>query len=119
MRLGLYKYLRQNHAVCHFPKSVSAGHFEDEAETQKVMSQKCIENMYFRTIFLQHKNLDFTGIARLSHNFQFSRHPIYAVVYKFLFCRAARTHATGFTHFLRRADVDFDNLQRADIDFEK
>ena len=97
---------------------MSAGHFEDEAETQKVMSQKCIENMYFRTIFLRHKNLDFTGIARLSHNFQFSRHPIHAVGYGFLFCRLAHAHATEFTHFLRRADVDFDNLQRADIGFE-
>jgi hypothetical protein len=41
--------------VSRLSKSMSAGHFGDEAETQKVMSQKCIENMYFRTIFLRHK----------------------------------------------------------------
>jgi hypothetical protein len=101
-----------------FLSRLLAGHFEDEAGTQKVMSQKCIENMYVRTIFLQHKNLDFTEIARLSHNFQFLRRPIHAVGYGFLFCRMAHDHATEFTHFLRRADVDFDHLQRADIGFE-
>ena len=29
---------------------MSAGHLGDEAKTQKVMSQKCIEYMHFRTI---------------------------------------------------------------------
>lgn len=31
------------------------GAFGGKAETKKVMSQKCIENMYFRTIFLRHR----------------------------------------------------------------
>ena len=44
---------------------MSAGHLGDEAETQKVMSQKCIESMYFRTIFCDIKNVDFTGVALL------------------------------------------------------
>ena len=46
-------------------KSMSAGHSGDETETQEIMSQKCIENMYFRTIFL--------------------RQLIYTVGYKYLF----------------------------------
>jgi len=41
--------------VSRLSKSMSAGHLGNEAETQKVMSQKCIENIYFRTLFLRHK----------------------------------------------------------------
>gem|GEM_PF-5999792 len=41
--------------VSRLSKPLSAEHLGDEAETQKVMSQKCIENMYFSTIFLRHK----------------------------------------------------------------
>ena len=104
--------------MCHFSKSMSAGHLGDEAETKKSCRKSVSKICTFAPYFCDIKNVDFTGVARLSHNFQFSRQPIYAVGYKFLFCRAARTHATGFTHFLRRADVNFDNLQRADIGFE-
>lgn len=41
--------------------------WDDEAETKKVMSQKCIGSMYFRTIFCDTKNVDFTGVALLQN----------------------------------------------------
>jgi hypothetical protein len=50
MSLSLFKA-----GVSRLSKSMSAGYLGNEAETQKVMSQKCIENIYFRTIFLRHK----------------------------------------------------------------
>jgi hypothetical protein len=92
----------------------SGGWQKPKELSRKSVSNICTSAPYFCDI----KNVDFPGIDWLSHNSQFSRQPIHVVGYKFLFCRVARTHTTGFTHFLRRADVDFDNLQRADIGFE-
>jgi hypothetical protein len=72
----------------------------------------------FAPYFCDIKNLDIPGVALLSHNLQFLRQLIHTVGYRYLFSRVAYDHTPGFTIFLRRADVDFGNLQRDDIGFE-
>jgi len=96
------------------------GIWGDEAETQKVMSQKCIENMYFRTIFLRHKKRWFTGVAWLSHNFQFSRQSIHGSWLQISVLPSGPHSCNwGLPIFCDVLTSTFDNLQRADTDFGK